>query len=85
MNMLNIKGNKENVQLILGVCLAIAGVILFAMGFYAVPIGEISSSVLVAGGEVFTFSGSLFGLDYYYAQKFYQSKRSFDNKESVEE
>lgn len=65
---------KHTVQLWLGVGLAVMGVVLFIMGFYAVPVGDIANSVLVAGGEIFTFSGSLLGLDYFYKSKAFTKK-----------
>lgn len=34
--------------------------------FFTSPPGEIHSSVLVAYGEVMTFAGALFGIDYHY-------------------
>ena len=53
-------------QLWVAVVLALAGVVLLFMGFWVPPEGEIDSSVLVAFGEVSTFSGALFGVDYSY-------------------
>ena len=38
-------------------------------GFYAVPIGEISASVLSAIGECFTFAGALWGIERTYNYK----------------
>lgn len=43
-----------------------AGLGLLFVGFFVPPLGEIDSSVLVAYGEVSTFSGSLLGIDYRY-------------------
>lgn len=57
---------KLNIQLGLGIVLTIAGIVLLFCGFYAVPIGEIANSVLVAYGEVSTFAGALIGVDYTY-------------------
>ena len=53
-------------QLWVAVVLALAGVVLLFMGFWVPPEGEIHSSILVAFGEVSTFSGALFGVDYSY-------------------
>ena len=41
------------------------------MGFWCVPLGEISSSVLAGVGELLTFAGSIMGLDYRYKAKIY--------------
>lgn len=48
---------------------AIAGCILLGCGFMFPPKGEIHSSVLVAFGEILTFAGALFGIDYHYRRE----------------
>lgn len=60
---------KLNVQLALGVILVLTGIVLLFLGFYAVPVGEIANSVLVAYGEISTFAGALIGVDYSYKFK----------------
>lgn len=60
---------KLTIQLWLGVGLAIFGVILIIASFLCPPMGVIDASVLAAIGEVFTFSGSLIGIDYHYKMK----------------
>ena len=45
------------------------GCALLACGFIAQPLGEIHHSVLIAFGEILTFSGSLIGIDYHYRYK----------------
>lgn len=52
-------------QMYCAVAMCIFGMLLMAGGFFAPPIGEIASSVLVAYGEVMTFAGALFGIDYH--------------------
>ena len=42
------------------------GCALLAAGFIAPPLAEIHHSVLIAFGEILTFSGSLIGIDYKY-------------------
>jgi hypothetical protein len=61
-------------QLISAVLLAIAGLALLFTGFWCEPVGEIHNSVLVAFGEVSTFAGALFGVDYSYKAKIPRSK-----------
>lgn len=61
---------KMTIQLWLGVCLAIMGILLLWVSFFVPPMGIIHSSVLAAIGEVFTFSGALIGIDYTYKYKF---------------
>lgn len=56
-------------QLIVAVLLTVAGIVLLFLGFFFAPRGEIHHSVLVAFGEVSTFAGALFGVDYSYRVK----------------
>lgn len=56
----------KKIQLILSVGLCLFGGTLLIAGFIAPPIGEIHHSVLIAFGEILTFSGSLIGIDYKY-------------------
>lgn len=60
---------KMTIQLWLGVALASFGVILIIASFLCPPMGVIDASVLAAIGEVFTFSGSILGIDYHYKTK----------------
>lgn len=60
---------KRAIEFWLALVLVIAGLVLLFLGFYAVPIGEISASVLTAYGETATFAGSLLGIDYSYRFK----------------
>ena len=53
-------------QLILATSLCAFGGILLIAGFICPPLGEIHHSVLIAFGEILTFSGSLIGIDYKY-------------------
>ena len=79
---------KLNIQLALGVLLVVVGIVLLFLGFYAVPIGEISNSVLVAYGEVSTFAGALIGVDYTYKfrlLKFEEEERARLENRNVDE
>lgn len=55
---------RLHVQLWIAVFLSVSGMILLFCGFWVVPTGQIDNSVLVAYGEVSTFAGALFGVDY---------------------
>ena len=57
---------KTTVQLIAAIILCLFGLVLMIVSFVLPPQGVIDSSVLVATGEVFTFSGALMGIDYKY-------------------
>ncbi len=56
-------------QLILAVVLCAFGCVLITVSFFTPPPGVIDNSVLVAFGEILTFSGSLIGIDYHYREK----------------
>lgn len=56
-------------QLCWAIVVSLAGLALIGAGFYVPPIGVIDSSVLVAFGEILTFSGSIIGIDYHYKSK----------------
>ena len=60
---------KEETQLIVACLLVVLGAGLLIAGFIVPPVGIIDSSVLVAFGEIATFAGSLFGIDYHYKYK----------------
>ena len=70
---MNHKRNKYqkriNIQLTVAVMLCLAGLSLLFMGFWCSPTGEIHNSVLIGFGEVSTFAGALFGVDYKYKKK----------------
>jgi len=59
----------KRVQLILSVSLCGFGVMLLIAGFCSPPLGQIHHSILIAFGEILTFSGSLIGIDYKYRYK----------------
>ena len=51
------------------VFLVAVGAAMLVGGFYAPPLGRIDSSVLVAFGEILTWAGTIFGIDYHYKYK----------------
>lgn len=63
---MNIKKHQPTLQLLSAIALIIIGVGLLIAGFITPPPGEIHNSVLVAFGEILTFAGALFGIDYKY-------------------
>jgi hypothetical protein len=62
---------RKQLQLITALALCIFGCTMLTAGFVLPPLAEIHHSVLVAFGEILTFSGSLIGIDYHYK---YQNK-----------
>ena len=59
----------KRLQLILATALCIFGCTMLVAGFVTPPVGEIHHSLLIAFGEILTFSGSLVGIDYKYRYK----------------
>ena len=57
---------KASIQLITAAVLAIGGLVLLFCGVYIAPQGEIHESLLVGFGELATFAGASFGIDYTY-------------------
>lgn len=60
---------RLTIQLIMAILLTLSGIILLFCGFWIDPQGLIDNSVLVAFGEISTFAGALFGVDYTYKLK----------------
>ena len=58
-----------NIQLITACVMSLGGLAMLFCGIYISPLGQIHESLLVAFGEVMTFAGSLFGIDYVYKIK----------------
>ena len=65
------KNIDSKAQLFCAVVLIILGASLLIAGFIVPPTGIIDNSVLISFGEILTFVGSLFGIDYHYK---YRSK-----------
>ena len=59
----------KKIQLTLSVTLCVFGCTMLTAGFVLPPLAEIHHSVLIAFGEILTFSGSLIGIDYKYRYK----------------
>ena len=66
---MNFKNHKSAIQLCSAIFLITVGCGLLIAGFILPPSGEIHTSVLVAFGEILTFAGALFGIDYHYKYK----------------
>jgi hypothetical protein len=61
--------HKLTLQLICAVAMVVIGSSLLIAGFIVPPLGVIDGSVLIAFGEILTFVGALFGIDYHYKSK----------------
>lgn len=60
---------KLKFQLVISALLIIVGCGLLIAGFCVPPVGVIDNSVLIAFGEILTFVGAIFGIDYSYKYK----------------
>jgi len=56
----------KRTQLLCAVAMVFTGAALLIAGLCISPAGEIHPSVLVACGEMLTFAGAVFGIDYRY-------------------
>lgn len=70
---------RLTIQLAVAVFLTVSGMVLLFCGFWVKPTGEIDNSVLVAFGEVCTFAGALFGVDYRYQLHSYKKNNKNEN------
>ena len=61
---------RMNIQLITAAILSLGGLGLLFCGVCIEPEGEIHESLLIGFGEVATFAGALFGIDYTYKHKY---------------
>ncbi len=60
---------QVDVQLLTAAVLSVGGLVLLFCGVFIAPQGEVHESLLVGFGEIATFAGALFGIDYVYKQK----------------
>ena len=60
---------RLDIQLVTAAVLSVGGLVLLFCGVFIAPQGEVHESLLVAFGEIATFSGALFGIDYVYKKK----------------
>lgn len=55
---------KKIAELIASLVLMAFGILLLSVGLWCPPLGRIDNSVLIAFGEIGTFSAALLGIDY---------------------
>lgn len=63
------RNKVEMIKLWLAVGLVVFGCGLLIVGFIVNPLGIIHQSVLIAFGEIMTFSGTILGINYMYQSK----------------
>ncbi len=61
--------NNRYIQLLTAAILSLGGLVLLFCGVFIEPHGQIHESLLIGFGEVATFAGALFGIDYVYKYK----------------
>ena len=62
---MKLSNTKHTIQLLSAILLKVVGCALLIAGFIVPPMGVIDNSVLIAFGEILTFVGALFGIDYH--------------------
>ena len=60
---------RIDIQLLTAAILSVGGLTMLFCGVYIEPHGQIHDSLLIGFGEVATFAGALFGIDYVYKNK----------------
>lgn len=75
------RNKTELIKLWLAVGLCVFGCVLLIAGFIVAPLGVISQSVLIAVGEIFTFSGTILGINYAYQSKVKYLEMELEKKE----
>ena len=60
---------ENYIQLLTAAILSLGGLIMLFCGIYIDPLGQVHESLLIGFGEVATFAGALFGIDYTYKFK----------------
>lgn len=78
---MDIKKHKATLQLLSAIALIVLGSGLLIAGFIVPPPGEIHNSVLIAFGEILTFAGALFGIDYHYKYQHHSHNQTYNNEE----
>ena len=71
-----------NIQLLTAAVLSLGGLALLFCGVAIEPQGQIHESLLIGFGEVATFAGALFGIDYTYKQKYNNESYAHTNHHS---
>ena len=61
--------HRLDIQLITAAILSLGGLVMLFCGVYIEPLGQIHNSLLIGFGEVATFAGALFGIDYTYKMR----------------
>ena len=60
---------KSYIQLFTAALLSVGGLTMLFCGVFIEPHGQIHESLLIGFGEVATFAGALFGIDYVYRER----------------
>lgn len=64
-----IQNHRVAFMFVLAIFLTLFGCGLLTAGFVVAPLGEIHNSVMISTGEVFTFAGSVLGINATYKSK----------------
>lgn len=78
---MDFKKTKQIAELVASLVLMLFGIVLLCIGLLCPPLGQIHSSVLVAFGEVGTFSAALLGIDYHYRSIIERTKNNNNERD----
>ena len=67
---------EDYIQLVTAAILSIGGLVMLFCGIYIDPLGELHESLLIGFGEVATFAGAIFGVDYSYRCRYKRPKNN---------
>lgn len=73
---MNLSAHKPVVTLWITVFIIVVGCGLLVAGFCVAPPGEIHNSILIAFGEILTFAGTVFGINYHYKYNFFKHDKN---------
>lgn len=74
------KEQRQDIQLFASLVLCAIGCGLLIAGFVVPPTGIIHQSILIAFGEILTWVGSVWGLNYYHTVKYDKENKEDKNK-----
>lgn len=74
------KEQKQDIQLYASLVLCAIGCGLLIAGFVVPPTGIIHQSILIAFGEILTWVGSVWGINYYHTVKYNNENKEDKNK-----
>ena len=69
---------REWVKLLIGVVLAVFGMVIVVISLYAPPLGAIHATVVTTFGTILTFIGGIFGIDSHAKIRMHEQDMDFE-------